>query len=350
MSSNGTEVPRSSREAARVGWIVLFALVALLPLTVWKNVSEPDTPEEVVSAFFEAVRDGDIATALEFVRDEPADGGEEFVHPDAIGDWEILEVREAGSGDYSSETAVAVTIGNDDGTAEGRFTVTEHTDDIFLKNPFQRVTFGSSAQQEIRVGDRIVERGGEAVDGSYLPQEETFSLLPGIYSFFDGEPAALMDQDADSDPALVTPPPPEPTQQQLEAIQAETIERIDECVEYRTLAPPECPFATDGEIDTVDRERLRNVDELTWTVVEYPEATVRPDIDEAGQEQLYLDFTEPGRLELTGTGTVDNDEWEPFEAACHFGGNALAVSLSGDDGVRLETTAEEAGDTCRGTE
>ncbi|WP_026923399.1 hypothetical protein [Glycomyces arizonensis] len=351
MSTTEPPVSLPRREALRTGWVVLLSLLTLIPLAVWDETREPDSPVEIVEAFLEAVHDKDLDRAFGYI-DGSIPVGEEaaFLHPDAIDDdWEVLDLTES-EGRYSSETVVRVTIGHPDGTAEGRFIVEEFDDELTIQDPFQPVTFAASSQLELQVNDRVVERVAEAPyqDLIYAPNQR-YELLPGIYRFFGSEPVALLDAD-ETEAITVGAPDAEPTPEQIAAVQAAVNERIDACVEYRLPDPPGCPFSTDGQVDTVDHQRVEDIEDLVWTVSEYPKVTVAPGIDLYSQPALVVTFDEPGRLELQGTGTTDFDHWNAFTAACHFGGGELVVLLRGDDAVELAPLGVTETDTCRGTE
>lgn len=328
---------------------MLLSLLTLIPLAVWKQTSEPDTPAELVEAFFQAVLDKDLEKAFSYT-DASVPSGEAaaFLHPDAIGDdWEVLKTTES-EGEYSSETVVRVTIGHPDGTAEGEYIVDDYPDELTIEDPFQSLDFANASQMELQVNDRVVERDPSQQDPASLTGGN-YQLLPGVYHFFGGGPVALLNNDEDETP-IVQPPRPDPTPEQLGAVQAALEDVIDDCLEYRLPAPEGCPFATDGFVDTTERERLESIEDVTWTVSEYPGATVKLGADVWGKQALIVDYTEPGRLELSGIGTADHEQWKEFTADCHFGGEGLMVLLYGDDKVELKPSGMGTSDTCRGTE
>jgi hypothetical protein len=348
MSTTETTPSRSRREGLRTGWIVLLSLLTLIPLAVWKEAREPDDPVELVEAFFEALRDKDVDRALGYT-DASVPTGEEgaFLHPDAVGDeWEVLDVS-AVEDDSSWETEVRVRIGHPEGFAVGRYVVRESDGELVIEDPLQSVSFATSSQLEMRVNDRVVELDSELHVSGGL-QSESYKLLPGVYRFFGGDPVTILDPEQSETP-VIRPPEPDPTAEQVEAVQGAVEEWINACVEYRMPSPEGCPFASDGYVDTSERERLEAIEDVTWTVVEYPEAAIAPGTDFWGQPALVVEYPEPGRLELSGIGTSDHEHWKEFTAACHFGG-ALVVLLRGEDGIELAPLGVHEEDTCRGTE
>src|SRR5699024_4685529 len=96
MSATERVALRSRREALRTGWIVLLSLLTLIPLSVWKTTLEPGDPIELVSAFFQAIRDKDLDRAFSYTDvDVPVGEAAAFLHPDAVDDdWEVLDLTE----------------------------------------------------------------------------------------------------------------------------------------------------------------------------------------------------------------------------------------------------------------
>ncbi|SDE05193.1 hypothetical protein [Glycomyces harbinensis] len=352
MSSTDALASRTRREGLRVGWIMLFSALTLLPLWVWQQAREPSNAVEAVTAFMEAVHDKDLERAYSFIDSGiPAGEAAAFLHPDAIGDWDLLSVEQAESSS-AFPSPVSVTIGTDEGTAEGSFTVYEHDGEFTLYDPFQTVTVSASSYLSVQVNDRIVPMPPETTwQAWYLGQaQRTIQLLPGVYRFFGGEEIALIGEDDGSSAEVIGTPLPEPAEEAAAALQVAVDDYIDDCVEYRLTAPPGCPFATDGLVDTDERHRVEEVRDPVWTVDEYPVATAVPGTGAYGEPVLLVEFTDPGRITLQGSGTEDWGTWEPFTAACRFGGSALHVLAGADGSLQLAPLGEAATDTCRGTE
>lgn len=352
MPSTDPRVSPTRRESLRVGWIMLFSALSLLPLTTWYQVREPNTAVETVTAFMEAVRDKDLEEAYRFVdTGVPAGPAAAFLHPDAIGDWDLLAVEQADSA-AGLEEPVTVTIGTDDGTAEGDFTVYEDDGEYTLRDPFQTVSVSASSYLSLRVNDRTVPAPLETTwqDWYHGQANRTVVLLPGVYRFFGGEPVALLGDNGGHAAEVIGTPLPEPTEEAAAALQSAVEDHIDACVEYRLAMPPGCPFLTDGIVDTADRLRLDEIRDPVWAVEEYPVATVVPGSGSYGEPVLLVEFTEPGRLTLQGTGTQGWGNWEPFTAACRFDGSVLHVLADPDGSILVAPLGQPAADTCRGTE
>lgn len=343
---------RTRRERHRVVLIVLLSALSLLPLTTWYQVREPDTAEEVVTAFMEAVRDKDLAKAFTYIEGGvPAGAAAAFLHPDAIGEWELLAV-EQDEGDPGMQETVSVTIGTEDGTAEGEFTVYEHDGEYTLAYPLQTVTLSASSYLSVQVNDRTVPAPLESTWNDWYGAQanRTIQLLPGVYRFFGGDPIALVGDDEGNGRAAIGTPLPALTEAAAASVQTAVADYIDACLEYRVIAPPGCPFATDGLVDTADRRRVQEVRDPVWTVEEYPVVSVVPGTGAYGEPVLLVEFTEPGRLALQGSGTEHWGTWEPFTAACRFGGTGLHVLADADGAIRLAPLGAATTDTCRGTE
>ena len=159
---------------------------------------------------------------------------------------------------------------------------------------------------------RLVQRPGEPDDPA----------AAGCLPVLRRRPVALLGDDDGADSTAIGAPLPEPGEEAAAALQSAVDDFIDSCVEYRLLAPRGCPFVSDGQVDTTDRRRVDEVRDPVWTVDEYPVATVVPGSGVYGEPVLLVEFTEPGRLTLQGTATEDWGVWEPFTAACRFGGTA----------------------------
>jgi hypothetical protein len=331
---------------------MLFSALSLLPLTTWHQVREPNTAVETVTAFMEAVRDKDLERAYSFVEtDVPVGPEAAFLHPDSIGDWDLLAVEQP-DGARGLEQPVTVTIGTDEGTAKGDFTVYEDDGEYTLRDPFQTVRVSASSYLSLQVNDRTVPAPLETTwqDWYHGQANRTVMLLPGVYRFFGGEPVALLGDNTGYSADPIGTPLPEPTEESAAALQRAVEDHIDACVEYFLPAPPGCPFLTDGLVDTTDRRRLSKVREAMWTVEEYPVATAVPGTGWFGEPVLLVEFTEPGRLTLQGTGTEDWDNWEPFTAACRFDGSVLHVLAGPDGSIQVAPLGQPPTDTCRGTE
>jgi hypothetical protein len=352
MSPTEPLASRTRRESLRVGWIALLSALTLMPLWVWQQAREPGTAVEAVTAFMEALQERDLDRAYRLIATGvPAGDAAAFLHPDAIGDWDLLAVEQPDGSDVFGEP-VTVTIGTDQGTAEGTFTVQEHDGEYLLADPFQTVTVSASSYLWMQVNDRTVPAPLETTwQDWYTGQaQRTLHLLPGVYRFFGGDPVALLGDGDESGADAIGTPLPEPGQDAAAALQTAVNDYVDACAEYRLTAPPGCPFATDGLVDTADRRRVEEVRDPVWTVEEYPVAAVAPGTGQYGEPVLLVEFTDPGRLTLQGTATEDWDAWEPFTAACRFGPGLLHV-LTGPDGtLQVAPLGQAPADTCRGTE
>src|SRR5690606_17519359 len=89
---------------------------------------------------------------------------------------------------------------------------------------------------------------------------------------------------------------------------------IDECVATRSLSPQGCPMSA-------EHERLLNdldVDDVTWTLVNYPEPYFRARPDGS----LELLVRKPGTATMTGMAVPDDADGAtptPITVTCEFG-------------------------------
>jgi hypothetical protein len=343
-------MPQIERESMRVLWIVLFAALSMMPLGVWHVARQPSNAVEVVTAFMEALQDKDLDRAYEFVGTAiPTGPAAAFLRPEAIGEWELLAVEQPESLAGFPEP-VTVTIGTEEGTAQGSFGVDEYDGEFTLQDPFQTVTITASSYLSVQVNDLTVPTPVETTWSAWQNRQaqRTLTLLPGVYRFFGGEQVAqLGDDDGGSEATVGTPLP---SGVEAASLQAAVNEYIDSCVEYRLTAPPGCPFATDGQIDTAEQVRVYDPRDVTWTVERYPTAAVAPGVGLYDEPILQVEFTDPGLITLQGTANVGYDGREPFTAACRFDGRPLVVVIAPDGTIELAPLGEVVTDSCRGTE
>ncbi|WP_030156828.1 hypothetical protein [Glycomyces sp. NRRL B-16210] len=347
MPSNEPVASRTRREGLRVGWIMVLSALSLVPIAVWNDVREPDTAVEVVTAFMEAVRDRDLDRAYGFIGTSVPSGPDAvFLHPDAISDWDLLAVEPADTA--SGKQMVRVVIGTEEGTAAGAFAVSESKGRYLVEDPFQTVALSAGSYLSLQVNDRVVPRPPETTWQYWYGEQaqRKVELLPGVYRFFGGEAVALL---GDEDAKTIGVPLPDPAAY-ADSLQHAVNEHIDACVEYRRVATPGCPFATDGQVDTLDLRRVNAIRDPVWTVEAYPVVTAVVDTGLFEEPVLTVAFTDPGRITLQGEGTEGSDVWEAFTAACRFGGSALRVLVDLDGTTLVAPLGPDVEDTCRGTQ
>lgn len=365
----------------RIAWIVLFALL-LIPTFVMKQRLDPTTATEIVEAYLHAVADRDVEAALGYldlhIVDDPPDSAdsEEFMawreeYNDALygenmvlseseagllaaeaidADWRIADVKELE--DYLPDDGMAeveATIAHPDGTATGTFEV--DVDRRKVLNGLGRASFAPSIYMYLTVNDATFD-----LDPWTAGWAPSYALFSGVYRFPGAEdPVAVM---GDAIPGTVPPPEPLPDENARAAVQTALESYIDECAAAQAEIPPECPFGTDGEIDSEANGRVYPEHSLAWKVVEYPQAALRlGDTAPQNGSALLIDFEDDGLIQLSGTGEDQQDELVEFTARCHFDSKYLIAYLNFDGTAEVRWNAAAAEydsyeynfDTCRGT-
>lgn len=360
MEESEVESSRPGGAARRfpVGPVVAGLVVAIVAVWITVAVVTDRDPEETVEAYLDALQDKDVEGALALVTrlgyGVPYGDDAAFLTPDAIrDDWWVVSVREIDR-EYSSKARVEAVIAGPDGTAKGEFVVQEDDDEWLLSDPFLQVQFPSSPLSYIRVNDQIVPRT------TYNSENTAYALFPGTYRFYEAVPDVV--KTGGTDEVVVFPPPDDagyrPTvvvpanltaeERVVERVQDAVRARVDACAEFATAAPADCPFATDGEIDTPAGVRVNRLHGLEWTVKTQP--VVELTDDRAGQtsQGFSMRATEPGTVTLTGQGTDTADKATKFTVTCDIDvtGFLATVGADGEVDLTLSTAAlNRTGDT-----
>jgi hypothetical protein len=349
---------RAARDR-RVGVVVVGVVVAAVAAWGITAAVTSRDPEATVEEFLTSVAEKDVEGALALVTRSgygvPYGDAAAFLTPAAIsGDWWVASVAETGR-DYGSATVKAV-IAGPGGSAEGEFTVTEYDDEWLLSDPFAKVRFPESPLSFLRVNDQIVDRA--EFDGMV----GDVTLFPGLYRFY--QPVADVVDTKGTGQVAVFPPPEDdgytdeptvvpalltPGKRATTALRAAVRDRIDECVGFATAAPAaDCPFATDGEIDTQDGRRVSAVRGLTWTVASYPEVTMTDQRAREHRAGFRIDTAKPGAVTLTGTGEDTDDQQVTFTVTCAVDLTGYTATIGADGSVALASLRPgDRTDTCR---
>jgi hypothetical protein len=358
---DGVEWPRERR--APVGIIAFATIVAVIIAWVAIDTSANRSPVEAVEDYLTAIAEKDVDAALELAGEYtsvPYGKDAAFLTAAAIADgWWVVSVEEAGEGEYSTERRVKATIAGENGTASAEFDVSEIGEDWRIKDPFVQVTFPRSPLSYAQANDQIVPLESDLAPGS------TFQLFPGPYRFFQSVPgivdtpkaelvAAYPDPDAGYDERNIVPGALTPSGDAVRNAQQMVNDRIDECATFATEVPyGDCPFATDGEIDTTNGKRVSKPWGLSWKVVSYPEITVTDDRSDEFAPGFAVRMAKPGTVTLSGTGLDTEDKPTRFTVTCDIDLSGYLVTLDADGKAELARNARQqqsyVGDynTCR---
>jgi hypothetical protein len=341
--AEGAQWPRERRFP--VGIAVFATIVAVIVVWVSIDSAADRSPEEAVEDYLTAIANKDVDTALELAGEyESVPYGKDaaFLTAAAIADdWWVVSVEETGQGDYSTSRRVKATIAGENGTASAEFDVTEIDGESHIDDPFVEVTFPKSPLSYVQVNDQIVP-----LEAGSIPLE-TFQLFPGPYRFFQSVPgvvdtpktelvAAYPDEDAGYGERNIVPGALTPTGDTVRNIQQVINDRIDECATFATEVPyGDCPFATDGEIDTKDGKRVTDPWGLSWKVASYPEITVSDDRSVESAPGFAVDAAKPGTVTLSGTGLDTDDKPTRFTVTCDIDLNGYLATIDADGNAEL---------------
>lgn len=338
--------------------------VVIAVIAVWVAVSTANSrdPEETVEAFLTAIVEKDVEGALELVTrygyGVPYGESARFLTPGAIADdWWVVSVSEVDR-EYRSTARVKAVLAGPDGTAEGVFVVEEDDEEWLMSDPFVQVRFPASPLSYLQVNDEVVPRPTGTHGYEY------YDLFPGTYRFYQSVPEVVDAAETgavmafpleDADSRDILPPALSPGEDAVAGLRKAVRERIDDCAGFATGAPyGDCPFATDGEIDTPDGKRVNELHGLTWTVTTYPVAEMTDDRTIESGPGFALRAAEPGAVTLSGSGSDTEGRPTSFTVTCDIGLTGLMATVGVDGAVTLAGTPAAADaapygtfDTCR---
>jgi hypothetical protein len=332
--------------------IVFGVVVAVVAVWIAVAAATDRDPEETVEAYLSSVVEKDVEGAFALVYDVPYGDAAAFLTPDAVSDdWWVVSVTEVGR-EYDTTARVKAVIAGPGGTAEGEFVVNEYDDEWMLRDPFVTVRFPTSPLSYVRVNDEIVPKPSDS-NGF-----ESYDLFPGIYRFYESVPDVVDAEETDavaafpsedSDEILVVPPALTPGKDTVARLQDAVKQRVDECATFSTPAPyGDCPFATDGEIDTPDGKRVSDLHGLTWKVADYPVVAMTDDRSEEFSPAFALSVEEPGSVTLSGTGEDTDGNPTTFTVTCEIDLSGLQATIDAHGEVTLARSPRSSNPTLGG--
>jgi hypothetical protein len=327
-----------------LGEALLAVLVALAAWPILAVGPREPAPVAVVTAYLEALRDGDVERAETFAAngsDTAADLS--WLSAEAMSsDWEIesVELKSA------SETTVHAVISSGGTRAEGAFLLESLDDEFLITNPYMYLSISGPLFTSLEIGGMSSEIA-QAGDSS----PASVALYPGSYTLFESVPE-LADGDGLS---LLAMPGADGTAYSMNTIDlavlmtdaladSEAIEArlndefaawLDECAESTEIGPAGCPFSAAESMSIAydGRTEFSAVSELDWAVGAYPKVRFGRD--------LRLEIVEPGWMALSGTGTPwFEDGVAPLDGHCAVTVEEVAPSFGEDGDLTLALTGE----------
>ena len=334
-----------------------FAVVVIVLLTtilVWPH--QPNAAEQSVREFLSAVQAGNAMRAEHMATTDagPGTGDRSFLTADVLRQhWHIDAVRSVDPADDDMfEATVDAMISTPDGDrASYRFTLERDREGAAWKvaDPYVYVSFVDFPLSYVTInGHRVRLRHRDGQTASY----STYTLVPGLYRFFDTAAGAVRHSTAahllmpgsynvvqagdtgylsGSD---ITVPRMTLTDAAQRSAQRAVDAYIDDCAKTAKLTTVGCPFGAEyvpepGRPDYVFMDD--EVKSLTWTVRRYPVVTIQP----ASGEFLVVD-RRAGAMKLTVTGTDrDTGFTAKTSMTCDTNDNTLRVEITGSGKFRV---------------
>lgn len=337
--------------------MIVGVLIAVVAGWAGAAAALREEPVDVVEDYFAALVtkdvDGALALVDQFGTGIPIGGEAAFLDPRAIADgWRLESAVERHRDDEAGEARVAVTLASRQGTATGELLVTRNDGPWRLFSPLVLVEVSASPLAFFQA------------NGLTVPVErvaQSFWLFPGLYEFYSSLPAGVSGPEpepvmafptvtssrqigSDVRPRQVAPGRLSAAGPVQAAVEQELADLLDECAGFSTATPYGCPFATDGEIDTPDGQRVRYPEQLDWRVTSHSRVSLVDDrpADGVRPPGFRVEVESAGTLELTGTGTNTDDQRVSFTVDCGVQPDWLGfrAMVTADGQVELFTTAD----------
>lgn len=327
-----------------------IALVAAAVTLVKTSPLNRPLAEDTVTAYLEAVHDGDVDAAMTYTNiDDPVGG---FLRPEALDDsWRIVSVAQvAYSEEHARGDAVAqvyAEIEAEDGTRAGfRFRVG-------IENGRAEIQNALMAVDAFAVFDHLTINGVSVqVDGELGFVQ--VMLLPGVYEFYPDLPSTMEPEveprmlalgtqftvlgEDYSDPWLPVPWM-HATPEGQEAVDAAVREHFDACAADPSLDL--CPFTL-----PLDPDRdVALVPGQAWEVTAYPQVQIQWWWYEQG-EGFAIVTTEPGEARAQVV-IVEDGLGREAAVSCPIWTDGLAADLDFDGGVTIGEGPEGVDEQCR---
>ncbi|WP_026923398.1 hypothetical protein [Glycomyces arizonensis] len=324
---------------------VLAVLLALLAWPIAAIGGDDDEQVQVVTDYLEALRDGDVEAANEYIGEGLfPEADKSWLTEEALsGDWEIESVAHRSA----SDLYVHAVISSGGQTAETVFVVEDADEGPRITNPYMYLAVPSGPLQALELnGQWNVPQVLEEYSMAQV------ALFPGSYDLFEdvqgfsGENAVsflAMPQDLPIALTSLAGGAIASNGGLEEQLNADLAAWIDFCAQSEEAAPEGCPFSAEsssygpGIVDDGITE-FEEVQDLTWTVDVYPHLRIGPD--------MVLTTVAPGWVTLSGSGVP---KWEgtgtSLQGRCRISLSSVDVNLLA--GGQFEfTSTEDLSSTC----
>lgn len=331
---------RYRRRRLLAGVVFLVVVVAVSVVRLW-----PETgPVGLVRDYFEAIRDRDVAEALEVAGiDRPGGEAGRFLVPEALsGGWEVLKVAEEFDSDTLGYAEVEVVLEGPDGKRHEHTVKVLKEDGLRIEEPLARARFDVTPLQYVEVGEVRAPLQG-SVEGGVV-----YRLLPGFYRFYEGASKLVRVRSAEN-----FLPPGEGTKTvMLDVAVTPAGERavanaykafIDQCVRKGDVPLEGCTFGPrDGDWIRGRDVLADDPRQVRWRVRKYPTVAVYP----SGRVLAIVDRA-PGTVELSGVGRIDFERTGRFSIECDVRAQGVGAVVGMDDKVSIRASRSPGQDTCR---
>jgi hypothetical protein len=318
--------------ALAIAGLVLVVVVA----TVVAVVSIEQDPDDVVRDYLDAIRGGDIGTALAIAGKPEARDRVAFLDEKALADdWTVDAVVERHRRDDDADVDVTIRAGGR--SEQGRFHMVHDDDGWHMESPFVQVDLTAAPMNVIELGRARapVKRADTSSAAQLLVFPGVYRLYPSLTSRVTFDPATLIATPRGAkDAVLRVDANYTLTDAGTLAVQQSVDAHVDECAKTTRTAPPGCPFNAE---ESRALRGLTDVSDVRWTMVTRPVAHVVTN----NVRDIAVVVRTPGTVRLSGSGAPE--EGGPrttFAVTCEFGLTNLALAMT-IDGFTVTAETED---------
>ncbi|HIV58569.1 MAG TPA: hypothetical protein H9902_11515 [Candidatus Stackebrandtia faecavium] len=314
---------RWRRHRRRVGVVAIVLLLVVMGGIVTARLI-PDA-EGTVRSYLEAIHDGDVEAALEYVEHRPTGQEARFLVPEAMSqDWSIVGVS---GPTRDGDDEVNASIESHGSVAHASF----HADqdekgDWYIDDPFEYVEFLGSPFEYAEVNGEVAEPG-------------VYRVFPGAYTFrhdIDGllsiqdTPQLMMPRHDSSQVPVSADADIELGDNAPDRIQEAVNTQLDACAEALVSDPSNCPFGTSVSRHPSEGSLPFTPKDLHWTIKDYPMVKVdetAPERYDRSPPLFTAEIVQEGIATLSGTRVVDR-RTEEFTLECPISGTTWSVHIA----------------------